>query len=228
MERTQSMDRDGCPCGGTESALAASPRLFRNPVLDRLSRVHHFVPLILYAPAVAMLPWLGRSSLSGRAMFAELLSGYLIWTLVEYLGHRFLFHHVPRTAVGGRLQFLVHGVHHAHPSDPLRLVMPPLMSLPIMAGAFVGLRLAFGAPHVLPVMAGFVAGYVLYDMLHFHIHHRSPKTRLGKWLHFRHMHHHFRNDTSWFGVSAPWWDLVFGTRPARQSDRRERTRELRR
>ena len=30
-----------------------------------------------------------------------------------------------------------------------------------------------------------------------------------------HMRHHFQDDESGFGVSAPYWDRVFGTRPER-------------
>jgi hypothetical protein len=32
---------------GTDSGCQASPRLFRNHLLDRLSRVNHLVPLFL-------------------------------------------------------------------------------------------------------------------------------------------------------------------------------------
>jgi sterol desaturase/sphingolipid hydroxylase (fatty acid hydroxylase superfamily) len=208
--------------------LWASPRLFRNPLLDRLSRVHHIAPLLLYAPVTVVLLWFGFSSLSAPVVCGKFLIGYAIWTLVEYFGHRLFFHYAPRTSAGRRIQFLVHGVHHDHPSDPLRLVMPPLMSLPIVAVAWLVLRLAWGAQLVVPVLAGFVAGYMLYDALHFHVHHGTPRTRLGNWLRYRHMHHHFRDDSSWFGVSAPWWDLVFATHPSHHSRRTDQTGELQR
>lgn len=218
MNPIRSADLEGWPRGSTERALAASPKIFLNPFLDRLSRVHHLVPLALYSPVAALLLWMGLSSLPVSFVCVGFLGGYLIWTLIEYLGHRILFHFVPKTPAGKRLQFLMHGVHHDYPADPLRLVMPPLMSLPIMAAAYVVLRVVWDAQHVLPIFAGFVAGYVIYDMLHFHIHHRRPATRLGRWLRYRHMHHHFRDSSSWYGVSAPWWDAIFATRP-RQLER---------
>jgi sterol desaturase/sphingolipid hydroxylase (fatty acid hydroxylase superfamily) len=198
------------------SARTASPRLFRNPILDRLSRVHHLVPLLVYAPAVAALFCFAAVTLSAAAALGGLMLGYLLWTLVEYFGHRFLFHYRASSAVGRHIQFLIHGVHHDHPGDPLRLVMPPLMSVPIMAAAYGVLRLACGGARAVPILAGFMAGYVAYDMLHFFVHHGRPKTRFGRVLRYRHMHHHFRDDSSWFGVSAPWWDAVFATRPTRQ------------
>lgn len=196
------------------TSLSASPRLFENPVLDKLSRVHHLVPLCLYLPAVLALVWDASRFLPPEIMAAFFCAGYVIWTLVEYFGHRFLFHLDVKSALGQRLHFLIHGVHHDHPSDPLRLVMPPLMSLPIMVTAFAVSRLLFGAAPGLPVMAGFIAGYLVYDMLHFYLHHGRPRTRLGRAFRWRHMHHHFRDETSCFGVSAPWWDAVFRTKPA--------------
>ncbi|HEX4080321.1 MAG TPA: sterol desaturase family protein [Rhizomicrobium sp.] len=193
--------------------LADSPRLFHNPVLDRLSRVHRLVPLLLYAPILVLLLSVALWRLPFPTVAAGVFGGYILWTLVEYFGHRFLFHYRSRTAAGTRIQFLIHGVHHDHPNDPLRLVMPPLMSIPIMAAAYGVLRAGCGAEASLPAWAGFMGGYLFYDMLHYHVHHGRPRTALGRLLRHRHMHHHFRDDTCSFGVSAPWWDEVFGTSP---------------
>jgi dihydroceramide fatty acyl 2-hydroxylase len=198
--------------GSGRSSLAASPRLFRNPLLDRLSRVHHLLPAALYLPVIILLLYFAGRMLSAGGATAGFLGGYVLWTLVEYFGHRFLFHHCFTSAMGQRAQFLMHGVHHDHPSDPLRLVMPPLMSVPITAAAWALLRAVFGPALCLPILAGFIAGYLGYDMLHYHLHHSRPKTSIGRFLRFRHMHHHFHDDTKSFGVSAPWWDYIFGTR----------------
>jgi sterol desaturase/sphingolipid hydroxylase (fatty acid hydroxylase superfamily) len=91
--------------------------------------------------------------------------------------------------------------------------MPPLMSVPIMAAAYGVLRAGCGPEPALPAWAGFMGGYLFYDMLHFHVHHGRPRTALGRLLRYRHMLHHFRDDKCSFGVSAPWWDEVFGTSP---------------
>jgi sterol desaturase/sphingolipid hydroxylase (fatty acid hydroxylase superfamily) len=198
-----------------DAHLAASPRLFRNSFLDRLSRVHPATPFFLYLPVVGVLLWRAQLAFPVHLVMLAFASGYLLWTLVEYFGHRFLFHIRPKSTLGSRIQFLVHGVHHTHPNDPLRLVMPPLMSAPIMATAFAAVRLAAGPVTVLPVLAGFLAGYLAYDGLHFYLHHASPANPLGRYLRRRHMHHHFRDESTWFGVSAWWWDGVFATRPVR-------------
>ena len=102
--------------------------------------------------------------------------GYFIWTLIEYFGHRFLFHYEFPGRFGARIHFLIHGVHHVHPNDPLRLVMPALLSGPIMLIAYAVVRLLFGLPLGYPVLMGFIIGYLSYDMVHYYLHHAEPKT----------------------------------------------------
>ena len=202
--------------------LTASPRLFENPLLDKLSRVHWTVPLYLYVPVIAILTYLSFAKTGVALALGGMLFGYIAWTLTEYLGHRYLFHWQIRGDLGKRLHFLIHGVHHDHPSDPLRLVMPVLLSGPILLAAFGVIALIFGFPHTWPVLAGFTAGYLAYDMVHYHVHHREPTTRFGRMLRRAHMFHHFRDHDRGFGVSAPWWDYVFGTSYAGEGGKAER------
>ncbi len=202
---------------GQGTASSASPRMFDNWVLDKLSRTHHLTPIVVYLPVVTAMFWLGGSRLSWPLLPAGALAGYILWTLVEYFGHRFLFHWQMRGRFGARFHFMIHGVHHDHPSDPLRLVMSLLMSAPIMVMAALALRLICGPDLVLPVLAGFIAGYVGYDALHYHFHHREPRSAVGRAFKRWHMLHHFRDATTRFGVSAPWWDAVFGTMPIKSS-----------
>jgi dihydroceramide fatty acyl 2-hydroxylase len=196
---------------GDATALTASPRLFENVVLDKLSRVHWSAPLFMYVPFVVLLGWLSLNAMPAWVVLAATVLGYAIWTLSEYLAHRYLFHMEFPGAWGARLHFLIHGVHHVHPSDPLRLVMPPLLSLPIMLTAMLVARLLFGLPLGYPTLMGFVIGYMAYDMVHYYVHHGDPKTRLGLTLRRLHMLHHFRDPERGYGVSAPYWDYVFGT-----------------
>jgi dihydroceramide fatty acyl 2-hydroxylase len=191
--------------------LRASPRLFKNPVLDKLSRVHWSVPLFLYVPVLVFLAGLSFSHYGSGGVLLAALLGYFIWTLVEYFGHRFLFHCDFPGRFGARIHFLIHGVHHEHPSDPLRLVMPALLSGPIMLISFLIGWLLFGLPLEYPVLMGFMAGYLGYDMVHYYVHHGQPKSWAGRTLRRLHMLHHFRDPERGFGVSAPWWDYVFKT-----------------
>jgi sterol desaturase/sphingolipid hydroxylase (fatty acid hydroxylase superfamily) len=197
------------------AGLRASPRLFDNPFLDKLSRVHWSTPLVVYLPVVLALVALSLRSYDASAVLAAAVLGYFIWTLIEYFGHRFLFHYPFPGKLGARFHFLIHGVHHEHPNDPLRLVMPVLLSGPIMIVAFGVARLLFGLPLAYPVLSGFIAGYIAYDMVHYYVHHGRPRTLVGRTLRRLHMLHHFRDPALGFGVSAPWWDYVFKTAVAR-------------
>jgi dihydroceramide fatty acyl 2-hydroxylase len=199
--------------------LRASPQMFESAWLDRLSRVHPVVPVVVFGPAVAVLFVVGALELTTLAVVALLLAGYAFWTLTEYWMHRLVFHFEPDEGLGARLHWIIHGVHHDHPNDPLRLVMPPSVSVPV-ALLFYGLFVVvLGTPEAHVFAAGFLAGYLGYDMLHYHVHHHRPRTRLGKLIRELHMRHHFQDDTRGFGVSAPFWDYVFGTAQQRGPSR---------
>jgi dihydroceramide fatty acyl 2-hydroxylase len=192
-------------------ALRASPRMFESDWLDRLSRVHPAVPVVLFGPAIVVLAALGLDGLTPGTTVAWALGGYLFWTLTEYWMHRLVFHFEPEDGLGARLHWIIHGVHHDHPNDPMRLVMPPSVSVPL-ACAFFGLfALVLGTPVAFAFTAGFIAGYIAYDMTHYLLHHGRPSSRAGRALRELHMRHHFQDDTRGFGVSAPWWDYVFRT-----------------
>jgi len=193
--------------------LRASPPMFDSRVLDALSRVHPTVPVIIFLPAIVALGAWGFSSLSVLATVGLAAGGYALWTLFEYWLHRIVFHFEPEDGFGARLHWIIHGVHHDHPNDPLRLVMPPAVSVPLGAAVFGLLYLIFGSSYAPAIGAGFFAGYLIYDLTHYYLHHFRPRGRLGRMLRERHMRHHFQDDTRGFGISAPYWDEVFRTSP---------------
>lgn len=185
--------------------------MFDSDLLDRLSRVHPTVPLFLFIPAIAVTFALGQEGKPPLEVIAWIFGGYVFWTLTEYWMHRIVFHFEPEKGIGARLHWIIHGVHHDHPNDPMRLVMPPSVSVPL-ALAFYGLfHLVIGSQGADLFACGFLSGYLAYDMTHYHLHHHTPRTRLGKILYELHMRHHFQDDTRGFGVSAPFWDYAFGT-----------------
>ena len=193
--------------------LRASPPMFESRTLDALTRVHPVVPLIIFIPAiVAMVIW-GLSETSVAVMIGLIVGGYALWTLFEYWLHRLVFHFEPDHGIGARLHWIIHGVHHDHPNDPLRLVMPPSVSVPLALAVFAVMYLIAGSTYAPGLAAGFFAGYLIYDMTHYYLHHFRPRGRLGRMLRERHMRHHFQDDTRGFGISAPYWDEVFKTSP---------------
>jgi dihydroceramide fatty acyl 2-hydroxylase len=192
--------------------LKDSPRMFENDLLDKLSRVHPIVPVLLFVPAVIVFLVLAATGgLGFWAIVAWAIGGYAFWTLCEYWIHRIIFHFEPEEGFGARLHWIIHGVHHDHPNDPMRLVMPPSVSVPLASGFVVAFVAIMGTPTAWAFAAGFLAGYVIYDEIHYHLHHHNPKTPVGRVLRELHMRHHFQDDTRGFGISAPYWDRVFRT-----------------
>ena len=200
--------------------LKASPPMFESRTLDRLTRVHPIVPPIIFIPAIALTFALGQEGIAPLPVVAWLLAGYGIWSLTEYWMHRVIFHFEPEQGLGARLHWMIHGVHHDHPNDPLRLVMPPSVSVPGSSLFLVVFWLVLGLPTAFAVGAGFLTGYLLYDMTHYYLHHGRPNTRFGHWLRELHMRHHFQDHERGFGISAPYWDKVFRT-PVRKDRRAE-------
>ena len=196
--------------------LKASPPMFESRLLDRFTRVHPVVPVLIYAPAVIALFATALRRDSAWDTAALVLAGYLVWTLFEYWLHRVVFHFEPQDGIGARLHWMVHGVHHDHPNDPMRLVMPPAASIPLAVLVVAAMWEIAGAAHAPGVAAGFLAGYLVYDEMHYALHHHVPRSRMGKRLRELHMRHHFQDDERGFGISAPYWDRVFGTYPKRE------------
>jgi sterol desaturase/sphingolipid hydroxylase (fatty acid hydroxylase superfamily) len=196
------------------ATLSASPPLFKSRFLDFFSRIHPVVPALIYIPAIAVLIVLGANDGQGALEIIGLfLAGTFIWTLTEYWLHREIFHWDPDNAIGHRLHFIIHGVHHDHPNDKMRLVMPPGASIPLAALFFGIFWLIFGLPTAYPLFAGFLLGYLIYDYMHYYLHHFVPKSALGKRLREQHMRHHFQDHRYGYGVSSPIWDAVFRTLP---------------
>lgn len=200
--------------------LAASPQLFESDFLNFFSRVHPSIPAIVFVPVIVVMEWLGADQGLGAGKLLLLtLAGVLIWTLTEYWLHRLVFHWEPDNAFGRRMHFIIHGIHHDHPNDKLRLVMPPAVAIPLAILFFLAFTAIFGAPEAYPIFGGFIAGYLYYDYTHYYVHHFVPKSGLGKRLREQHMRHHFQDHHYGYGVSSPLWDVVFRTLPRkRQAD----------
>ena len=191
--------------------LRDSPKMFESRPLDALSRVHPTVVPAIFVPAIVLLAAWGLEKVSVLGMLGLAVAGYAMWTLFEYWLHRVVFHFEPEKGLGARLHWIIHGIHHEHPNDPLRLVMPPSVSLPLGALVFGAIYVVFGSRYAPGLGVGFFVGYLAYDMIHYYVHHFRPRGRLGRMLRERHMRHHFQDETKGFGISAPYWDEVFRT-----------------
>jgi len=200
-------------------------RIFKNPVLEALTKSHIAIPLTMFSSAGVITLWysIAELAISWTTALVFFFGGIVLFTFVEYAMHRYLYHIPAETEKRKRFQYVIHGVHHDHPRDKSRLAMPPLLSL-FLALLFIGLfRLTIGE-NGYAFGGGFLFGYSTYLLAHYAIHmYRSPKNFLGIiWKH--HNLHHFVGDDGAFGVSTPFWDYIFGTMP--KAPRRKEAREV--
>ncbi len=200
----QVVNNDGC-----------SPRLFANPILERLSCTLPRTLFFAYAPLVVFFLYQStRQCAYGKTVLIFCL-GIFLWSFVEYLIHRFVFHYVPTQSKWEKINPLfygnfIHNIHHAYPKDPLRLVTPLVVTLPL-AVIFYGLFHIIFASYAPGLFAGFLLGYLGYDLLHAFTHVAPMRSRLGRFLKRYHMQHHYLVEYQSFGVSSPLWDYIFNT-----------------
>jgi sterol desaturase/sphingolipid hydroxylase (fatty acid hydroxylase superfamily) len=187
-------------------------QLFKNQNLEFLTKTNPVVIWLLYTPVFIIMPYYAINYLSihGVVVFLTFLSGIFTWTLTEYLLHRFAFHHQPKTFMGKRINYLIHGNHHEFPRDRERLFMPPVPSL-IISGCFFLLFYLLMENWVFAFFPGFIFGYLLYGSMHYAIHAWNPPFKWLKPLWKNHHLHHYKEDEKGFGVSSTFWDHVFGT-----------------
>jgi sterol desaturase/sphingolipid hydroxylase (fatty acid hydroxylase superfamily) len=187
-------------------------RMFDSSFMEFFSHVHPATPVILYGPLIGLMLYLAlaRQKLSIVAVLVFFVIGALIWTLLEYVIHRYAFHYEPKTRWGKALHFIMHGVHHDYPNDATRLVMPPVVSIPL-AVIFSILFMVTLRRFAPAALAGFGFGYVCYDSIHYATHHFSMKRGIWRWLKQYHLRHHYQDDQAGYGVSSPLWDYVFKT-----------------
>jgi sterol desaturase/sphingolipid hydroxylase (fatty acid hydroxylase superfamily) len=187
-------------------------QLFKNPILEKLSRTHISVPLtIFFSYAAALLYWsITHTTLSAWATVGMFGFGFVLFTWIEYMTHRYIFHMGTFTKWREKLQYTIHGVHHEFPKDKERLAMPPLLSITIATLLLLGFRLILG-DLVFSFLPGLLVGYAYYLSVHYIVHVYQPPKNIFKALWINHSVHHYKHGEYVFGVSSPFWDYVYGT-----------------
>ena len=185
--------------------------MFKQNWMEALSKVHFSIPLFIYIPVIGFMTW--RAFHAGIGLgyyFLVLLAGIAVWTGTEYILHRYVFHFEPNSPWGKRIHFIFHGVHHDYPKDAKRLVMPPSASIPLAIGFYYLFYWLFPVTlYLYPFYAGFIAGYLVYDMMHYAMHHYNFKSSVMKRVKQHHMLHHYDDPTKGYGVSSSLWDVIF-------------------
>ena len=187
--------------------------MFKYDWMEVFSKVHYSVPLLLYVPVIGYFLYNGVTNpgLNLWSVIGLFAAGAFSWTIAEYFLHRFVFHYHPTSKLGQRIHFIVHGVHHDYPNDSKRLVMPPSISIPLAFIFYFGFSFLMGETMTAPFYAGFVFGYLCYDMLHYAAHHANWNNKWFIAVKTHHLKHHFKDPDKGYGVSTPIWDWIVGT-----------------
>lgn len=131
------------------------------------------------------------------------VGGLLLFSLIEYCFHRWLFHGPEHAMQRG---------HQQHHVDPLGIGTLPFFLPPVFLLVLVALfskLLPLGL--ALATVGGIAGGYFAYGQCHAWIHRTRFSNLLGRrWAASHHVHHHHPDSN--FGVTSPLWDLVLGTR----------------
>lgn len=193
-------------------------RMFKSSFIEAFTKVHPAVPALIFVPVLAWLAWTSWTAI-GLLTLPMLAAGIVFWSITEYVLHRWLFHIAPTNLLSRIIYVYLHGIHHHYPDDHYRLVMVPVVSIPL-ASAFYFLFGAVLPPQLVAgAFAGMVVGYLSYDYCHYATHHiKIPRGGWAKPIAFilrgqrkRHLMHHFGDHDKGFGVSTGFWDHVFGT-----------------
>ena len=174
----------------------------------RLSKTAYYSDFGVYAAVVLALAvhvWLRGQWALRLQWLGDFALGMGIWTLLEYLLHRWVLHRVPFIAP-------MHDAHHRSPRALLGT--PTWLSLSVIwALFFLPTWYAFSFTAASGLTGGIMAGFLWYGILHHATHHGRPAllaTRLSGSVR-RHSRHHYSKRPVNFGVTIPLWDHVFGT-----------------
>lgn len=200
----------------TKPKNSGTKKIFENPLLEKMSRTHISMPISIFIfISIGLLYYAFKyTHLDTWAIPVLFLSGFLFFTFLEYIAHRFLFHMKPDSELKSVIQYHMHGVHHEYPKDKDRLAMPPPMSI-LLACVFFGLFYLLMNTNVFGFLPGMLTGYAAYLFVHYIVHAYPPPKNIFKQLWVNHAIHHYKDSKVVFGVSSPLWDYIFGTMPVK-------------
>ena len=167
--------------------------------------------VLIPSAAVGMLVggWLhtaGTSLAGGMGV----LAGLALWTLAEYLLHRFIVHGIDPFRSW-------HLEHHRHPEVPMRT---PVMFSVLLVLTLAGMPLFLWSDRgeALALSCGLMLGHVVQEVVHYRLHWAEPCGKVwlaARWRH--HDFHHHADDGLAFGTLSAVWDRLLGTQPSRRA-----------
>lgn len=191
--------------GRTVEGRTAGRASVNEPGFDRIALAY---PASLIVPAAGFAVVGGnvlRASMGSARLVAMFAAGLALWTLVEYVLHRYLLHGVEPFRRW-------HMAHHLDADLPIRIPLP--FSL-VLVLALIGLPsvLVWNKALASALSAGLLLGHLAQEVVHHRLHRNEDGG--GWWAAQRrhHRHHHFNDPERAFGTLTAFWDRMFGTLP---------------
>lgn len=196
---------------GSHQDNSSRIQLFQSARLERLTVVSLVGFIALWAVLLPVLVMVGLIIAPTLWALPLVVMGVIVWTGTEYALHRYVFHFEPQSAWLKQIIFVIHGNHHADSNDPLRNLMPPIVSLPVGGVVWLLSIGVFGLAGTW-FFLGFMLGYVAYDLVHYACHQFPMKGRLSRVLKIHHMRHHHLRARGNYAITGMIWDRVLSTR----------------
>ena len=167
-------------------------------------------------PLIAIVLWIGAPHFYPNESWKDgvivIPLGVLIWTIIEYIMHRFFFHWIPKWRPLRELIKICHLAHHENPRNPALILVQAEHSIIYSILSFAPIFWLSPTFYItLGLMSGVWMGFLYYELLHYQIHLKNSSSVVLKAQQRHHIHHHYANARSCFGVTSPLWDWVFST-----------------
>lgn len=188
--------------------------VFQHRFLEKITVTNPLIALVSYVPLVTIAAiYSMMNDFTGTGMAITIwISGFIFWSLAEYLIHRFFYHRRSGNRIIRTIQFLFHGFHHKHPSDKHHLFMPFYGGW-LVAFLFMVVFYVFLRHYSFMFFSGFYSGYLFYVFTHYYIHRFPPPLHFLRPMWKHHLLHHYKYPDKAFGFSTRIWDRVFKTMP---------------
>src|SRR5690606_25060442 len=94
---------------GISPKTKGTKQLFKNPILEKLSRTHIAVPVVIFIVySGALLYWsITQTSLTPLVSVFMFVLGTLAFTWLEYIVHRWVFHMKTYSAIRAKWQYMI-------------------------------------------------------------------------------------------------------------------------
>ena len=138
------------------------------------------------------------------------LTGWIVWTWVEYHYHRFMLHHKK-----GKSKTSTSKSHHHHHTNPTQFETTMLHRALFFILSCVFVCIACRLDNFFTLFTGFFWGWTAFCFIHYLLHIKWTKAILPRHHEF-HIAHHCKYTDKCFGVSVIWWDVLFGTAPKKK------------